>query len=198
MKTDYLIRKVTAREILDSRGNPTVEVDIFTKTHRARAAVPSGASTGIHEAHELRDGGPRYNGNGVRKAVNNAMHKIGKEINGMDARKQKSIDAAMITLDGTKNKTNLGANAILGVSLANARLSAVLQGKPLYSILGNKKILPIPCMNVINGGKHADNHLCFQEFMICPQGRTFSDSLRMGSETYQALRHEIKADSPPT
>jgi enolase len=191
MVTDYIIRKISAREILDSRGNPTVEVDLNTKTHQARAAVPSGASTGIHEALELRDGGPRYNGNGVRKAVNNAATKIPKAVVGLDCRSQKKIDSAMIKLDGTKNKGNLGANAILGVSLAAARLSAATQNKPLYSILGNTRIMPVPCMNIINGGKHADNHLQFQEFMICPRGKTFADSLRMGSETYHVLKHEI-------
>ncbi|HII71570.1 TPA: phosphopyruvate hydratase, partial [Candidatus Woesearchaeota archaeon] len=139
MKTDYSIRKITAREILDSRGNPTVEVDLATKTHSARAAVPSGASTGIHEALELRDGGPRFGGKGVRRAVGNAETKIPKVVVGMDCRKQRQVDNAMLKLDGTPNKSNLGANAILGVSLATARLAAVAQKKPLYSILGNKR-----------------------------------------------------------
>jgi enolase len=183
-----MIRRIVGREILDSRGNPTVEVDIFTKTHMARAAVPSGASTGIHEAHELRDGGPRYHGNGVRKAVNNVSTKIAKALVGTDCRKQRLIDYTMIDLDGTPDKSNLGANAILGVSLAAARLSAETQKKPLYAVLGGKNIMPVPCMNIINGGKHADNHLSFQEFMICPQGKTFAESLRMGSETYHVLK----------
>ncbi len=191
MRTDYKIKKVWAREILDSRGNPTVEVDIATKSHTARAAVPSGASTGIHEAIELRDGGPRYHGKGVLRAVNNVRTKIARAVKGMDCRKQATIDKAMLKLDNTANKSNLGANAILGVSLANARLAATTQGKPLYSILGKKRILPVPCMNIINGGQHADNKLQFQEFMICPRGRTFADSLRMGSETYHTLKQEI-------
>jgi len=191
MATDFIIRKVCAREILDSRGNPTVEVDISTKTHSARAAVPSGASTGIHEALELRDGGPRYNGNGVRKAVSNVNTKIKNVVVGMDCRNQKVLDKAMIKADGTPNKANFGANAILGVSLAAARLSAATQKKPLYSILGGKNVMPVPCMNIINGGKHADNKLQFQEFMICPQGKTFADSLRMGSETYHVLKKMI-------
>lgn len=191
MRTDYRIKKVWAREILDSRGNPTVEVDIATKSHTARAAVPSGASTGIHEAIELRDGGPRYHGKGVLRAVNNVRTKIAKAVKGMDCRKQAMIDKAMLKLDNTPNKSNLGANAILGVSLASARLAATTQGKPLHSILGKKRILPVPCMNIINGGKHADNKLQFQEFMICPRGRTFADSLRMGSETYHTLKQEI-------
>jgi enolase len=191
MATDFTIRKVVAREILDSRGNPTVEIDLFTKTHTARAAVPSGASTGIHEALEMRDGGPRYNGNGVRKAVNNATTKISTVVVGMDCRKQRTLDSAMLRLDGTPNKSNLGANAILGVSLAAARLSAATQKKPLYSVLGGRNILPVPCMNIINGGKHADNGIPFQEFMICPHGKTFSDSLRMGSETYHVLKKLI-------
>ncbi len=191
MASDFVIRKVLAREILDSRGNPTVEVDLFSKTHMARAAVPSGASTGVHEALELRDGGPRYNGQGVLRAVNNVMTKISKVVVGMDCRQQKSVDNAMIDFDNTPNKSNLGANAILGVSLAAARLSALTQDKPLYSVLGSKTIMPVPCMNIINGGKHADNKLQFQEFMICPCGRTFADSLRIGSETYHVLKQEI-------
>lgn len=193
MRADYKIRKLSAREILDSRGNPTVEVDIATKSHCARAAVPSGASTGVHEAVELRDGGPRYRGKGVMKAVNNVKTKIPRAVYGLDCRKQKEVDAAMINLDATPNKSHLGANAMLGVSLACARLSAAAQNKPLYALLGNKRIMPVPCMNIINGGKHADNKLQFQEFMICPRGRTFADSLRMGSETYHALKKEIGA-----
>ncbi len=192
MKTDYKIRKVHAREILDSRGNPTIEVDIFTKTHRARAAVPSGASTGIHEALELRDGGIRYGGKGVLRAVNNVNYKIFKAVQGLDSRKQSVVDKAMIDLDGTANKSVLGANAILGVSLANARLAATTRGKELFEVLGTKRLLPVPCMNVINGGKHADNPLQFQEFMVCPRGRTFADSLRMGSEIYHELKSLIK------
>jgi enolase len=191
MKTDFKIRKVWSREILDSRGNPTVEVEVSTKTNTARAAVPSGASTGIHEALELRDGGPRYNGKGVRKAVQNVRTKIPKAVSGMDCRKWRAVDKAMLALDGTANKSRLGANAILGVSLATARLAAAVQKRPLYSILGGKNVMPVPCMNIINGGKHADNKLQFQEFMICPHGRTFKDSLRMGAETYHVLKKEI-------
>lgn len=191
MRTDYRIRKVWAREILDSRGNPTVEVDVATSSHRARAAVPSGASTGVHEAIELRDGGPRYHGKGVRKAVNNVRTKISRVVKGMDCRKQSAIDNAMLKLDSTGNKCGLGANAILGVSLAAARLSANARGRPLYSTIGRKRIMPVPCMNIINGGRHADNRLQFQEFMICPRGRTFADSLRMGAETYHTLKQEI-------
>ncbi len=191
MKTDNKIRNVWAREVLDSRGNPTVEVEVHTKTHSSRAAVPSGASTGVHEALELRDGGPRYHGKGVRKAVMNTRTKIPKAIVGKDARKWKEIDAAMLKLDGTPNKSNLGANAILGVSLATARLAASLKKQPLYRMLGGKNVIPVPCMNIINGGKHADNKLQFQEFMICPRARTFADSLRMGAETYQVLKKEI-------
>ena len=188
MKSDFMIRKVHAREILDSRGNPTVEVDVFSKTHKARAAVPSGASTGVHEALELRDGGIRFGGKGVLKAVNNVNEKIARAVIGMDCRKQALLDNAMLDLDGTPNKSNLGANAILGVSLAAARLAAATGGKPLYSVLGTGRVLPVPCMNVINGGRHADNPLQFQEFMICPRGRTFAQSLRMGAEIY----HELK------
>ncbi|MBW2967537.1 phosphopyruvate hydratase [Candidatus Woesearchaeota archaeon] len=191
MKADHKIRRVSAREVLDSRGNPTVEVELLTKTHNARASVPSGASTGIHEALELRDGGPRYHGKGVLKAVNNVNHRISKTVKGMDCRQQAAVDKAMICEDGTPNKSEFGANAILGVSLANARLSAAVQGKPLYKVLGGKNLLPVPCMNIINGGKHADNKLQFQEFMICPRGRNFAESLRMGSETYQVLKKEI-------
>ncbi|MBN1544030.1 phosphopyruvate hydratase [Candidatus Woesearchaeota archaeon] len=190
-KTDYNIRKVWAREILDSRGNPTIEVDISTNTDSARAAVPSGASTGIHEALELRDGGMRYHGKGVRKAVQNVCTKISRVVTGMDCRRFQAIDKAVLKLDGTSNKSALGANAILGVSLAAARLAANTQKKPLYTLLGGKNVMPVPCMNVINGGRHADNKLQFQEFMICPHGKTFADSLRMGSETYQVLKQEI-------
>lgn len=191
MKADHIIRRVHAREILDSRGNPTVEVELFSKTHSSRAAVPSGASTGAHEAVELRDGAPRYNGKGVLKAVRNVNEKLARLVVGKDCRKQKMLDSLMIELDGTPNKSNLGANATLGVSLATARLSAAVQGKQLYSILGTAHTMPVPCFNVINGGVHADNKLEFQEFMICPNGRTFSERLRMGSETYGVLKKLI-------
>lgn len=187
----YKITKVKAREILDSRGNPTIEVDVYTKKFFAREQVPSGASTGTHEAVELRDGTKRFMGKGVQMAVNNVHKHIAKKIIGMDVRDQKAIDKAMIELDGTPNKAKLGANAILGVSLACARCSSIAEGKPLYSVLGGKNVLPIPFMNVINGGKHADNNLSFQEFMIVPRAKTFAESLRLGAETYQMLKKVI-------
>ncbi|MBI5398132.1 phosphopyruvate hydratase [Candidatus Woesearchaeota archaeon] len=192
MVSDVIIQNIHAREILDSRGNPTVEVDISTKTHSARAAVPSGASTGIHEALELRDKEKRYIGQGVQKAVANINTKIRKLLVGHDCRRQADIDAEMRDLDGTKNKKSLGANAILGVSLAAAALSAKAQEKPLYSTLGGKNVLPIPCMNVINGGVHAQTRLQFQEFMVCPKGKSFADSVRIGSEVYHILKELIK------
>ena len=185
------ITKIKAREILDSRGNPTIEVDVYTERCFAREQVPSGASTGIHEALELRDGEKRYDGKGVLKAVRNVNDIIAKKLRGRDVTKQREIDELMIELDGTPNKSRLGANAILGISLACARCSAVAQRKHLYEILGGKNILPIPFMNVINGGKHADNMLSFQEFMIAPMGKTFSESIRLGSETYHALKKRI-------
>ncbi|MCX6706913.1 MAG: phosphopyruvate hydratase [Candidatus Woesearchaeota archaeon] len=188
----YKITKVKAREILDSRGNPTVEVDVYTKKFFAREQVPSGASTGSHEAVELRDGTKRFMGKGVQMAVNNVHKYIAKKIVGMDVRDQKGIDNAMIELDSTPNKARLGANAILGVSLACARCSSVAESRPLYSVLGGKNVLPIPFMNVINGGKHADNSLSFQEFMIVPRAKTFAESLRLGAETYQMLKKVIK------
>ena len=187
----YKITKIKAREILDSRGNPTIEVDVYTNKFFAREAVPSGASTGIHEAVELRDGTKRYMGKGVQHAVNNVNNIIAKKLAGMDVREQKDIDKLMIELDATPNKTRLGANAILGVSLACARCSAVAQEVPLYKLLGGKNVLPIPFMNIINGGKHADNKLSFQEFMIAPKAKTFAESLRIGSETYQMLKKVI-------
>jgi enolase len=150
--------------------------------------VPSGASTGSYEAVELRDNTPRYLEKGVLKAAKNANTEISKLVIGMDCTKQREIDSAMIKLDGTKNKSRLGANAMLGVSLATARLSAAVQGKPLYAVLGGANVMPVPCMNVINGGKHADNKLQFQEFMICPNGKTFEERLRAGSETYHILK----------
>lgn len=186
------IKKIIAREILDSRGNPTVEVDVILKngTH-GRAAVPSGASTGTHEALELRDGDKRYLGKGVLKAVENINKKIAPEIIGMDAEEQKKIDKLMLKLDGTENKSNLGANAILGVSLAVARASANCRKISLYRYLGGSKakLLPVPLMNFINGGKHANNNLDIQEFMIVPYGAgCFAEALRMGVEVF----HHIK------
>lgn len=188
---------VHAREILDSRGNPTVEVDVITESgYVGRAAVPSGASTGVHEAVELRDGDKgRYLGKGVQKAVNNVNTVIAEEIAGMSVLDQKQIDEAMIRLDGTENKGNLGANAILGVSLAVAKAAAQLTSQPLYRYVGgvNARTLPIPMMNILNGGSHADNSIDFQEFMIMPIGAdTFTEAIRMGAEVFHHLRQVLK------
>lgn len=185
------ITRIKAREILDSRGNPTLEVDVYTQNCMAREQVPSGASTGVHEALELRDGGKRYNGLGVQKAVANVNNILAKKLMGMDVRQQREIDEYMLEIDGTHNKSKLGANAILGVSLACASCSAMVQKKPLYEILGGKNIIPVPFMNVINGGKHAENRLSFQEFMIVPLAKTFAERLRIGSETYHQLKKII-------
>ncbi len=188
------ITNIKAREILDSRGNPTIEVEVHAGNYVGIAAVPSGASTGIHEALELRDGGKRYQGKGVQKAVYNIEKKIFPRLCGIDVRQQQKIDQLMIRQDGTKNKRKLGANAILGVSLACAQAAAASQQKELYQYLhelSNVKIkisLPRPFFNVINGGKHADNELSFQEFMIAPHLKTFSDNLRAGSEIYHTLK----------
>ncbi len=184
---------ITAREILDSRGNPTVEVDVLLEDGSyGRAAVPSGASTGAHEAIELRDKrAKRYMGKGVAAAVKNVNEIIAPEVVGMDAASQEELDALMIELDGTPNKGKLGANAILGVSLAAAKAAADSAGLPLYRYLGgcNANILPVPMMNILNGGKHADNNVDFQEFMIMPIGaKSFSDALRMGAETFHTLK----------
>lgn len=184
------IEKIHAREILDSRGNPTVEVDVYTGCGFGRAAVPSGASTGVHEALELRDGGDRYNGKGVLNTVINVNDVIAPELLGMDVTDQREIDATMIEMDGTPNKSKLGANAILGVSLGVAKAAALSLGIPLYRYLGgvNAYRLPIPSFNVLNGGKHAGNNLAFQEFMIEPVGaKAFGEGLRMAAETYHAL-----------
>ncbi len=193
MASDNLqIRKVSAREILDSRGNPTVEVELQTGRSIGRATVPSGASTGTHEALELRDGDKvRYSGKGVLKAVRNVSEVIGPKVMGLDARKQQEIDRLMLKLDGTPNKSKLGANAILGVSLAAAKAAAEGLGEPLYKYLGgdDAKILPVPMMNVINGGKHAGSELSIQEFMILPVGADrFGEALRIGAEVYQNLK----------
>ena len=186
------IKQLNAREILDSRGFPTVEVDVELDSGvMARAAVPSGASTGAHEACELRDGDQgRYKGKGVQTAVNNVRTKIFETLKGFDVSDLGKIDQTMIELDGTKNKTSLGANAILGVSLACARAAALESGQPLYKYLGGDKAttLPIPLMNVINGGAHADNGLDVQEFMLVPRLATFSESLRAGSEVFHTLK----------
>ena len=193
------IKSVTAREILDSRGNPTVEVDVVLESGAfGRAAVPSGASTGVHEAVELRDRDPgRYGGLGVRTAVRHVLETIGPALTHRDGLDQEGIDRLMITLDGTPNKGRLGANAILGVSLATARAAAAERGIPLFQSIAHGKssgtTLPVPLMNILNGGKHADNALDFQEFMVAPIGApTFSEALRMGAETYHALHRVLK------
>jgi enolase len=187
------ITDVYAREVLDSRGNPTIEVEVYTESGAyGRAMVPSGASTGEHEAVELRDGDKkRYLGKGVLKAVDNVNELIAPEIIGLDCTQQSFIDHLMIELDGTPNKAKLGANAILGVSMAVARAAADYAGLPLYVYLGgfNARELPVPMMNIINGGSHADNNVDFQEFMIMPVGfKTFSDSLRCGVEVFHGLK----------
>jgi len=191
------IADVRAREILDSRGNPTVEVEVtLDNESTGRAAVPSGASTGAFEAVELRDGESRYLGKGVIKAIEAVEDKIMPEILGLDASDQRLIDQVMIELDGTHNKANLGANAILGVSLAVAKAAASSAGLPLYRYVGgpNAHVLPVPMMNIINGGAHADSDVDIQEFMIAPIGAaTFGEALRMGAEVYHALKGVLKA-----
>ena len=189
------IRQISGHEILDSRGNPTVEVDVVLDDgSTASAAVPSGASTGAREAHELRDGGSRFHGKGVLKAVAAINGEIAAALGGMNALSQASIDRTMIALDGTPNKSRLGANAILGVSLAVARAAAASLNLPLYRAVGGTgaSLLPAPGMNIINGGAHADNPLDFQEFMIMPVGATtFADAVRMGSEVFHALKAQL-------
>ncbi|WP_290919135.1 phosphopyruvate hydratase [Halodesulfovibrio sp.] len=197
------IVSVWAREILDSRGNPTVEVEVSLESgHSGRAAVPSGASTGTREALELRDGDKnRYLGKGVETAVNNVMGEIAEGIIGLDATRQVNIDNILIELDGTENKERLGANAMLGVSLAVARAAASFLGQPLYQYLGgiNAKVLPVPMMNIINGGEHAPNNLDIQEFMIMPIGApTFAEALRMGAEVFHALKKLLSNDGHVT
>ena len=189
---------VMAREILDSRGNPTVEVDVLLDDGSfGRAAVPSGASTGAYEAVELRDTKKkRYMGKGVQKAVDNVNNIISTEILGMDATAQEELDALLIELDGTANKAKLGANAILGVSLAAAKAAALSADLPLYRYIGgcNANILPVPMMNILNGGKHADNNVDFQEFMVMPVGaKDFPEALRMGAEVFHTLKGVLKA-----
>ncbi|MEW5896058.1 MAG: phosphopyruvate hydratase [Nanoarchaeota archaeon] len=192
------ITKIKAREILDSRGNPTVEVDVFIGSNKYTASVPSGASTGKYEALELRDKDKRYLGKGVQKAVSNVNTKIAPLLVGKDCCRQKEIDSLMIKKDGTKNKQKLGANAILGVSLASARAAAGEQDKQLYQYIhelcrpDKKMSLPRPFFNVINGGKHAGNALVFQEFMIVPKADSFCEALRMGSEVYHVLKSIIE------
>ena len=192
-----LIAKIHAREILDSRGNPTIEVDVWTDSgHFGRAAVPSGASTGAHEAVELRDGDKkRYLGKGVLKAVAHVNDTLNTELHGALVTDQSMIDRALIALDGTPNKANLGANAMLGVSLAVAKAAASESGLPLYRYVGgvNASMLPVPLMNILNGGAHADNKVDVQEFMIMPVGaKRFSDGLRMGAEVFHALKAVLK------
>ncbi|MBX3503890.1 MAG: phosphopyruvate hydratase [Parvibaculum sp.] len=188
---------IIGREILDSRGNPTVEVDVLLEDGSlGRAGVPSGASTGAHEAVELRDGGSRYKGKGVQKAVAAVNGEIFDAIGGMDASEQIQIDRAMITLDGTDNKSRLGANAILGVSLAVAKAEAASLGQPLFRYVGGPaaRVLPVPMMNIVNGGEHADNPIDIQEFMIMPvSAGSIADAVRMGSEVFHTLKGELKA-----
>jgi len=190
------IRKVTAREILDSRGNPTVEVDVVLSDGSiGRAAVPSGASTGSHEALELRDGKKRYQGKGVLKAVDHVNRLIAPKLRGRDASRQADIDRMLLDLDGTPNKRHLGANAILGVSLAVAKAAAAAAKLPLFRYLGGSRAttLPVPMMNILNGGAHADSSVDLQEFMVIPVGaRSFADGLRMGVETFHALKGVLK------
>jgi len=196
-RLDYRVEKVVSREVLDSRANPTIQVDLYTKSGFGRFSVPSGASKGHLEALELRDGDrQRYAGLGVQKAVENVNRVIGPKILGMESREQAKIDRILISLDGSENKRRLGANAILGVSIALARASADTAKSPLYRTLaeGRKPSLPLPLMNIINGGKHAGNDLSFQEFMVIPAGfRTFKDALRCGVEVYHALRLRLEA-----
>ncbi|ACM26478.1 phosphopyruvate hydratase [Agrobacterium rhizogenes] len=196
------ITDIIAREILDSRGNPTVEVDVYLEDGSlGRAAVPSGASTGAHEAVELRDGGKRYHGKGVEKAVEAVNTEIFDAIGGMDAENQIQIDDIMIELDGTPNKSRIGANAILGVSLAVAKAAAQSANLPLYRYVGgaHARLLPVPMMNIINGGAHADNPIDFQEFMILPIGaETFRDAVRIGSEIFHVLKKELASQGHNT
>jgi len=189
------IRKVTAREILDSRGNPTIEVDVVLRSGAfGRAAVPSGASTGEHEALELRDKQKRYGGKGVQKAVDHVNRLIAPKVRGRDARRQEEIDRLMIDLDGTPNKRRLGANAILGVSLAVAKAAAAAAGEPLFRYLGgrNAVTIPVPMLNILNGGAHAESSVDLQEFMIVPVGTSrFAEALRMGSEVFHTLKRVL-------
>jgi len=196
VSTNSAIKSITAREILDSRGNPTVEVDVQLEDGSwARAAVPSGASTGAFEAAELRDGGSRYLGKSVSGAVENVKAKIAPSLIGHDGLDQKGLDEKMIALDATVNKSSLGANSILGVSLAVARAAAVSKKLPIYKFIGGEKatLLPIPMMNILNGGAHADTNVDIQEFMIAPIGApTFKEGLRYGAEIYQSLKSVLK------
>jgi enolase len=190
------IEQVHARQILDSRGNPTVEVDLGLRSGaKGRAAVPSGASTGEFEATELRDGGSEWQGKGVTRAVGNVNGEIAAAVRGLDAADQRGLDEALIALDGTPNKSRLGANAILGVSLAAAHAQAAEEGMPLWRYLGGEgsQVLPVPMLNVLNGGAHADNRVDFQEFMVVPVGAaSFAECLRMGAEVFHALKATLK------
>ena len=202
---DLVIDTIVAREILDSRGNPTVEAEVHLEGGAiGRSIVPSGASTGAHEAHEMRDGEARYMGKGVRKAVDHIEERIAPSLCGLSALDQTTVDASMQELDGTPNKSNLGANAILGVSLATARAASNGLGLPLYRYLGGpmSSLLPVPLMNVINGGAHAANNLDFQEFMLVPHGaKSFREALRMGTEVFHVLKelfHIVPPNVPPS
>jgi enolase len=197
---DFTVRGVKAREILDSRGNPTVEVDVFTQVGFGRASVPSGASTGTYEAVELRDGGSRFHGKGVLKACRNVDVVLAPAVVGMDSRNLAEIDKKMIALDGTDNKSRLGANAILGVSLAVAKAAADTAELPLFRYLNpDSCLLPVPLMNIINGGKHAGSSLAIQEFMVVPVGaKSLKDALRIGSEVYMELKKILKESYGPS
>jgi enolase len=191
------ILNIEAREILDSRGNPTIEVDVELESGaRGRAAVPSGASTGVHEAHELRDGGARYGGKGVQRAVESVNGELSNAVLGMNALDQAALDARMIQLDGTPNKKRLGANALLGISLAVAKAAAEECGLPLYRYVGGamSNVLNVPMLNIVNGGVHADNNVDVQEFMVMPFGApSFGEGLRMGVEVFHALKKVCKS-----
>ena len=188
------IKNVIGREVLDSRGNPTIEVDVILKNGViGRAMVPSGASTGVREALELRDNdSSRYNGKGVLTAVNNVNGPLRNLIVGMDAKKQKEIDYKMIESDGTANKSKYGANAILGISMATLKAASIDAKRPLYKYIGNGNVLPVPMMNILNGGAHADNNLDFQEFMIIPQRDTIKERVRVGAEVFHSLKNVLK------
>ena len=187
------IKNIIGREILDSRGNPTVEVDVILENGIVgRSSVPSGASTGVREAIELRDGGERFLGKGVLNAVNNVNTILRDNLIGMDVTHQKEIDMKMIELDGTENKSVLGANAILGVSMAVMKAAAKYQGLPLYRYIGNGNILPVPMVNIMNGGAHADNNLDFQEYMIIPNRDTIKERIRVGAEVFHTLKSVLK------
>ena len=196
------IELIHSRQILDSRGNPTLEVEVVTTEGAfGRAAVPSGASTGVHEAVELRDGGSRWMGKGVQKAVDHVNNVLNEELNGIDVTEQRLIDQIMIDIDGTENKSNIGANAILGVSLAVAKAAADTVRQPLYRYVGgtNVGILPVPMMNILNGGSHADNKIDIQEFMVMPVGAdTFSEGLRMGTEIFHSLKEVLRSKGHST